>query len=66
MSGNFQHDRGGTKRKVRRGKTSSASPTTSRRKARFRKGIEEFLRLYQSIGTLDEYGDRVIGGVRIC
>jgi len=54
---------------VRRGrnrKASSASPTTPRRKARFRKGIEEFLRLHQGIGSLNEYGDRVISGVRIC
>jgi len=66
MSDNFRHERSGAKHKGRRGKTSSASPPMSRRKARFRKSIEEFLRLYQPIGTLNEYGDRVIGGVRIC
>jgi len=47
-------------------KASSISPTTPCRKARFRKGIEEFLRLHQGIGSLNEYGDRVISGVRIC
>jgi len=53
-------------RKGRSRKASSISPTTPRRKARFRKGIEEFLRLHQGIGSLNEYGDRIISGVRIC
>jgi len=53
-------------RKGRNRKASSISPTTPRRKARFRKGIEEFLRLHQGIGSINEYGDRVISGVRIC
>ena len=53
-------------RKGRNRKASTASQPRPKRKTRFRKGIEEFLRLHQAISTLNEYGDRVISGVRIC
>ena len=52
------------KGRIRR--ASSVSQTKPHRKTRFRKGIEEFLRLHQAIGSINEYGDRIISGVRIC
>ena len=52
--------------KGRNRRVSSVSQPKPHRKTRFRKGIEEFLRLHQGIGSLNEYGDRIISGVRIC
>ena len=53
-------------RKGRIRRASSVSQTKPHRKTRFPKGIEEFLRLHQAIGSINEYGDLIIIGVRIC
>jgi len=66
INSNIQPAAGRIARKGRNRKASSAPQHRPQRKTRLRKGIEEFLRLHQGIGSINEYGDRVISGVRIC